>query len=137
MKSKDEIKHTLCSVTLVILIIIAILLVIQIELISYQGQKYIVDVYDCSDMSKDCEERFESIGLSTMCVCGENKYKNSSHMWLLVDFGLFTANFESTKLMFLPESFYESQYKNIKYSDGYIIDGECTDELSWWCPKEE
>ena len=114
-------------ITFVLLILVSTQFVLGL----YQHNRYVMDVYDCSDMSIDCEEYFENIGLETKLVTGDKKDANSRHMWLIVDFGLFETAFESTKSMFVPKSYYDYMYENLEVSDGYFVDGHFDDDLIW------
>ena len=104
-----------------LIIITAIL--IQTSLSLYQIYRYKVDVYDCSDMSVDCAEYFNSLGIKTRYVqawCYDNSTDcgKSFHVWLELDFGLFKLPFESTTLLFLSPTVY-TDYDGIKTSDSY------------------
>lgn len=106
-----------------VIIILCVIIVIQGSLTLYQKYRYVKDVYDCSNMSLDCAEYFNSVGIKTRYVqawlydnstnCGK-----SFHVWLELDFGLFRLPFESTTLLFIPPTVY-TDYEEIKISDSY------------------
>ena len=93
--------------------------------------RYERGIYDCSDMSVDCERWFESIGLDTKFVCGDNKQNDRSHMWLrFYIFGL-PIDFESTILLPSPFSYYDERYENITFCDGFYKNGTYNETLEW------
>ena len=104
--------------------IILIIVLLQLSLTTFQYLRYIEDVYDCSDMSQDCEKFFTSIGIKTRYVHGWY-YDNSTdcgksfHVWLELDFGLFKLPFESTYLVFISPTI-NRDYNEITVTDNYV-----------------
>jgi len=69
------------------------------ELLSeYQKDRYVKDVFDCSDMTKECEIIFHKMGLETKRMYGNNTDK--SHVWLAVNISGNWLEFETTLFMF-------------------------------------
>ena len=99
---------------LYIALIISILITVRFGATYYQQSRYVRGVYDCTDMSKDCEEFFESIGIRTQVLYGFN---GGGHCWLRLHtiFGVY--EFESTQLTFMNVS--ENWY-NIVVTEGWI-----------------
>ena len=126
-----------------LLAVIVIILVIQLSLTLYQRSRYVFesdngDDYCCWHMSRDCEHFFESLGIHTYQISGcknevgpEGGFKNTSHRWILVDFGFVCVPFESTALCFFDPEWLG--FKDFKISEGYCVDGKYyTDrQLEW------
>jgi len=96
--------------------------------------------YCCVEMSRDCEQFFESFGISVYQLSGEreSKIKNSEgsydtkyHQWILLDFGWFQIPYESTILF--PNNPMSQGYDHVLISEGYIVNGEKR-ELGGWQP---
>ena len=102
--------------------IIILILTLQLIITTYQVIRYEENVYDCSDMSEDCEEIFESIGLRTWMVLGE-RYNGSSHVWLMIETPIVCIPFESTCLAPVSPRIFNS-YDNLKISEGCISNGQ-------------
>ena len=98
--------------------VVLIILISQLTITTYQLVRYEVDVYDCSDMSKDCEAFFESIGWNTWMILGERD-NGSNHVWLIVDTPLFPIEFESTCLIPISPRVM-TDYDNLCISDGFL-----------------
>ena len=59
--------------------------------------RYKVDVYDCSEMSRDLEDWFEGFGLDTVLVRGKRVPGDSvSHLWVRV------CGVDIDSVLFLP-----------------------------------
>ena len=72
----------------------------------YQLSRYIRGVYDCSDMCKDLEPIFESLGIETKVIIGKEKYGSSLHSWLCLNIKGKWYEFETTHLRFEKVSDY-------------------------------
>jgi hypothetical protein len=114
-----------------VLVFVFVFLVLQISLSTYQHSRYFVDVYDCSDMSEDCEQFFESFGFDTKLMRGESKNSGTWHEWVVIDFFGIPVYFESTLLTIASKFEYHTTYKDIDISDGYFVNGEYVEDWIW------
>ena len=77
-------------------------------LAGYQCSRYVANVCDCSDMSKDCEQIFEALGIHTQVMRGVQYDESGNvtvwHCWLLLHTWIGNVEFESTGLYFSPIS---------------------------------
>jgi hypothetical protein len=87
--------------------------------------------YCCVQMSRDCEEFFEGLGIRVYQISGsreteeltdEGNYKTVWHRWILLDFGWIRIPYESTRLC--PCNPLWSKYTTVFISDGFILDGK-------------
>ena len=89
-------------------LVVLVLCLIWVLVSQYQDSRYVVDVYDCSDMSKDCEQVFERLGFHTQIAHGVQRDGNGNitvyHCWLIVHIRGYLVEFESTSLYFGPVS---------------------------------
>ena len=119
----DSIKSKTIVVLRNIGIILSVLILLQVSISIFQYSRYVKHVYDCSDMSQDCEKIFTSIGIKSYYVYGwyydnTTECGKSFHVWLELDFGLFKLPFESTLLIFLSPTIIRD-YEEIKIADSY------------------
>ena len=113
-----------------IFVIIFFILCCQLTASLFQYSRYVVDVYDCSDMADDCEEFFEGLGFETWRVRGYKHGEPNSHVWLLVEIGAVTIPFETTALAPVsPEVF--NHYDDFWLSPGWIRNGEKFEDLEY------
>lgn len=127
MKSgKSSQKSKTFSIYVKILICFSLLSCTRVTVTAYQLSTYEIGVYDCSDMSKDCEAFFENLGFDTYLIVG-TRINGTRHQWIVVDTGLFSFEFECTVLMPVSPSLF-NDYDNLLISDGHIINGEQTKE---------
>jgi len=112
---KSDILIAICIVSLILLSSYLVYLVnIQYSyeqealnaLEEYQLSRYIRGVYDCSDMCKDLEPIFESLGIETKVIIGKEKYTSSLHSWLYLNISGHWYEFETTHLRFEKVSDY-------------------------------
>ncbi len=108
------------------LIIIIIILGLQLAAASFQLSRYVLDVYDCSDMSEDCEAWFEEIGFDTWLITGE-RFNGTNHQWIMIDTGLIMIEFESTCLMPISPRL-TNNYDKLWISEGWIVDGNIVED---------
>ena len=98
--------------------IIIIICAIQASLTLYQASRYVRHVYDCTDMSKDCEEFFEYLGIRTQVIYGDKLPDELvGHCWLRLHTNIGEFEFESTQLRFMNVS---ENWNNIKVTEGWI-----------------
>jgi len=107
--------HLFISICLVLLIFLAF----YKSLNEYQHSRYKKDVYDCTEMTQDCEFFFEGLlGIHCLNGIGYNPGKFDCHQWLVLDIGGIWLEWESTGLYFKDIS---SNYEVVKYNEGFIL----------------
>ena len=113
------------SKKLTIIMIILMIVLIKAGVSLAQVQRYQVDKYDCTEMSRDCEIFFEkNLNIHTYMFIGEDE-NNDRHRWIVLDFGLFSIPYESTLLLVWQPMFrFNSE---VKISEGVLVDGEIID----------
>lgn len=119
------------KITFNAILFVIFLCAFQIIISVYQSSRYIVNVYDCSDMSEDCEQLFESFGFDTKLMRGESKNSGTWHEWVVIDFFGIPVYFESTLLTIASKFEYHTTYKDIDISDGYFVNGEYEEDWIW------
>lgn len=71
---------------------------------------YEPNVYDCSDMSMDQHDFFESIGIKTDYAISHS----NNHMWLVLDLHGHDIHWESTMICPIPEHEYDCRMDDIQ-----------------------
>ena len=113
--------------------IMIFILIFQVCLTLFQHSRYVLsededNYYCCWHMSRDCEHFFESLGFRVYQVRGSREVSGpegdveSSHRWILVDFGFASIPFESTALCFFDPTWLG--FHDFEISEGYCIDGK-------------
>jgi len=79
----------------------------------YQQSRYVRGVYDCTDMTSDCRDFFNSIGIETSTMYGSNPDEDVGHVWLELHILGQEIPFESTSLLFHSKQYYRDRYERI------------------------
>ncbi len=96
------------------------------ELSNHMHNIYVPNLYDCDDMSKDCEEFFENIGINTYVYVGHNNNSVSSHCWLELELDDQLYEFECTSFRF---KHIKRDYDNWIKLEGWINGSEVYEHL--------
>lgn len=140
---KKQIKKEITPKKKILTLIIIAIAAFQIGLTTMQVCRYHrneegYENYCCVEMSRDCEQFFESIGIhvyqmsgkrETKIENGEGGYKTDRHQWILLDFGWFQIPYESTALF--PNNPISYGYDHVFISEGYVVNGEKMEPEGW------
>ena len=105
------------------LLFIAVALFIQAGLSMFQQARYERGVYDCDDMSKDCEYFFEILGINTEVRWGREYGAKTGHCWIALDTVFGWIEFETTNLQFASIS---DRYDILYHDSGWVHNGYFT-----------
>ena len=115
-------RHPLFEKTMLFIIIV---LIAQASLSTIQQMRYKRGVYDCDDMSKDCEAFFEGIGINTEVRWGHRPGARAGHCWIALETPFGWLEFETTNLQFASIS---EHYPMVYSDDGWIHNGYHTNK---------
>lgn len=94
-----------------IVCIFVILAVAYLSAVVYQIINYKTDTHDCTQCTAEAQHFFESIGIKTYYMMGENVVTGGHHVWVGVDFFGHIISYDPLTCLFFVNNFlYKTEY---------------------------